>query len=159
MRMVVLCGLFRNFECIFFVFKLYLSYLSHFKLDDIDRIVTSRQLTRNVFRKCNSPFWDCYFLYLFFIFQCCSCAVMFMFLISSSLLLSILTVAPLSSEDHLTVYRGIKLFGFGLVFFSSLFTFINYIGLETPVGTAFRKKFNLTAYDILDISNKYVKLR
>lgn len=59
-------------------------------------------------------------------------------------------------EDYITLARGIWLSSLGLIFFVSLFNLLNYVALHTDFGHNFRKKYELTLAEVLDISNKTV---
>lgn len=64
---------------------------------------------------------------------------------------SVLVLVP---EDRISLARGVWLCLLGLVFFVSLFNLINHVALRTSVGHLFRKKYELTLAEVLDISNK-----
>jgi hypothetical protein len=64
---------------------------------------------------------------------------------------SVLLLVP---EDRISVARGIWLCLLGLVFFVSLFDLFNHVALRTSVGHMYRKKYELTLAEVLDISNK-----
>lgn len=66
---------------------------------------------------------------------------------------SVILLAP---EDRISVARGAWLSGLGLIFFVSLFDLLNHVALQTNMGHVFRKKYELTLYEVLDISNKTV---
>ncbi|XP_063220215.1 TLC domain-containing protein 3A [Bacillus rossius redtenbacheri] len=62
----------------------------------------------------------------------------------------------LGPEDRISVARGSWLALLGLVFFVSLYDLLNYVALRTRAGNIFRKKYELTLFEVLDISNKTV---
>jgi len=64
---------------------------------------------------------------------------------------SLLVLVP---EDRISLSRGVWLCLMGLVFFVSLFDLLNHVALSTSVGHTFRKKYELTMAEVLDISNK-----
>lgn len=64
---------------------------------------------------------------------------------------SLLVLVP---EDRISLARGVWLCLLGLVFFVSLFNLLNHVALRTSVGHMFRKKYELTLAEVLDISNK-----
>nr|CAD7425736.1 unnamed protein product [Timema monikensis] len=65
------------------------------------------------------------------------------------------SVVILAPEDRISIARGAWLSLLGLVFFVSLFDLLNYVALRTHIGHMFRKKYELTLVEVLDISNKY----
>nr|CAD7445761.1 unnamed protein product [Timema bartmani] len=64
------------------------------------------------------------------------------------------SVVILAPEDRISIARGAWLSLLGLVFFVSLFDLLNYVALRTHIGHMFRKKYELTLVEVLDISNK-----
>ncbi|GLH00299.1 Uncharacterized protein GBIM_06717 [Gryllus bimaculatus] len=66
------------------------------------------------------------------------------------------SVILLGPEERISVVRGAWLSLLGLIFFASLFDLLNYIALRTDFGHNFRKKYELTLSEVLDISNKTV---
>ncbi|GLV36706.1 uncharacterized protein CBL_02459 [Carabus blaptoides fortunei] len=74
----------------------------------------------------------------------------------ASSVLGVCALAPMGAEERISIRRGMYLFGIGLVFFTSLFNFINHVAFRTHPGIKFRKKYRLSAFDIMDISNKVV---
>lgn len=64
---------------------------------------------------------------------------------------SVLFLVP---EERISLARGVCLCLLGLVFFVSLFDLLNHVALRTSVGHRFRKKYELTLAEVLDISNK-----
>ncbi|KAJ9595331.1 hypothetical protein L9F63_027284, partial [Diploptera punctata] len=66
------------------------------------------------------------------------------------------SVLILGPEDRISLTRGAWLSVLGLIFFVSLFDLLNYVALRTSVGHMFRKKYELTLAEVLDISNKTV---
>lgn len=66
------------------------------------------------------------------------------------------TVVLLGPEERISVARGAWLSLLGLIFFASLFDLLNYVALRTDFGHNFRKKYELTLAEVLDISNKIV---
>ncbi|XP_067014933.1 TLC domain-containing protein 3A isoform X2 [Anabrus simplex] len=66
------------------------------------------------------------------------------------------SVLLLGPEDRISPARGAWLSLLGLVFFVSLFDLLNHVALRTSVGHMFRKKYELTLAEVLDISNKTV---
>nr|CAD7262542.1 unnamed protein product [Timema shepardi] len=66
------------------------------------------------------------------------------------------SVVILAPEDRISIARGAWLSLLGLVFFVSLFDLLNYVALRTHIGHMFRKKYELTLVEVLDISNKTV---
>lgn len=68
---------------------------------------------------------------------------------------SVLVLVP---EDRISLARGVWLCLWGLVFFVSLFGLLNHVALRTSVGHTFRKKYELTLAEVLDISNKTVSM-
>nr|CAD7201181.1 unnamed protein product [Timema douglasi] len=65
------------------------------------------------------------------------------------------SVVILAPEDRISIARGAWLSLLGLVFFVSLFDLLNYVALRTHIGHMFRKKYELTLVEVLDISNKW----
>nr|CAD7574906.1 unnamed protein product [Timema californicum] len=63
------------------------------------------------------------------------------------------SVVILAPEDRISIARGAWLSLLGLVFFVSLFDLLNYVALRTHIGHMFRKKYELTLVEVLDISN------
>jgi hypothetical protein len=80
----------------------------------------------------------------------------------ASLLMSVLgsigmaagSVVLLEPEDRISLARGVWLSVLGLIFFVSLFDLLNHLALSTSVGHTFRKKYELTLAEVMDISNK-----
>ncbi|XP_077288128.1 ceramide synthase [Arctopsyche grandis] len=66
------------------------------------------------------------------------------------------SVLVLGPEDKISVPRGVLLLFLGFIFFLSLFDFLNHVALKTNSGLKIRKKYQLTMFDVLDISNKVV---
>lgn len=66
------------------------------------------------------------------------------------------SILVLNPEDRISVTRGVWLSLLGLVFFVSLYDLVNYIALRTSPGHRFQKKYQLTVFEVLDISNKLV---
>ena len=64
------------------------------------------------------------------------------------------SVLLLGPEDRISLTRGAWLSLLGLIFFVSLFDLLNHVALKTSVGHMFRKKYELTLAEVLDISNK-----
>lgn len=64
------------------------------------------------------------------------------------------SVVLLGPEDRISLTRGVWLSLLGLIFFVSLFDLLNHVALSTSVGHMFRKKYELTLAEVLDISNK-----
>ncbi|PSN38095.1 hypothetical protein C0J52_00857 [Blattella germanica] len=66
------------------------------------------------------------------------------------------SVLILGPEDRISLTRGVWLSLLGLIFFVSLFDLLNHVALRTSVGHMFRKKYELTLAEVMDISNKTV---
>uniref|UniRef100_A0A336MWS5 CSON008255 protein n=1 Tax=Culicoides sonorensis TaxID=179676 RepID=A0A336MWS5_CULSO len=66
------------------------------------------------------------------------------------------SVYNLPSEARISFQKGLFLISLGFIYFTSLTTFFNKLMLETASGIKFRKKYQLSLYKVLDISNKLV---
>ncbi|XP_063705070.1 TLC domain-containing protein 3A [Culicoides brevitarsis] len=66
------------------------------------------------------------------------------------------SIYNLPSEARIPLQKGIFLISLGFIYFTSLTTFFNKLLLETASGIRFQKKYNLSVYKVLDISNKLV---
>ncbi|XP_048482183.1 TLC domain-containing protein 3A [Plutella xylostella] len=75
---------------------------------------------------------------------------------AGSLLAATATVLALDNEDRVSIPRGLCLTALGFVFFPSLFSLSNNIGLRTPLGDRLRQKYSLSVGDVMDINNKLV---
>lgn len=72
----------------------------------------------------------------------------------ASLFLSLVLMYDLEWETHVSIRRGLFLFLFGIVFFTTLFKTINLLFLFTVTGQKIIKSYKLTKSDVFDISNK-----
>ncbi|EEB16974.1 protein FAM57B, putative [Pediculus humanus corporis] len=63
---------------------------------------------------------------------------------------------PLHPEDRISIVQGVCLMGLGFIFFISMFDLSNYFMFYTYEGKKFAKKYKLSLYDVMDISNKVV---
>ena len=79
------------------------------------------------------------------------------FIVVSTLVLSVLSLADLEWEDKISINRGFSLFCYGLVFFTVLYHTLNNLLLRTSSGQRFIKTYKLSVGDVYDISNKYVQ--
>ncbi|KAJ3650411.1 hypothetical protein Zmor_016513 [Zophobas morio] len=78
------------------------------------------------------------------------------FIVVSTLVLSVLSLADLEWEDKISINRGFSLFCYGLVFFTVLYHTLNNLLLRTSSGQRFIKTYKLSVGDVYDISNKIV---
>lgn len=80
------------------------------------------------------------------------------FILVSTLGLSVLSVTDLDWEDKISINRGFSLFCYGLVFFTVFYHVSNNLMLRTSLGQKFIKTYKLSVADVYDISNKWVIL-
>ncbi|XP_044261056.1 TLC domain-containing protein 3A isoform X1 [Tribolium madens] len=78
------------------------------------------------------------------------------FVLLSTLVLSVLSVSDLDWEAKISIKRGFSLFCYGLVFFTVLYIVSNNLMLRTSLGQKFVKTYKLSVADVYDISNKQV---
>lgn len=79
-----------------------------------------------------------------------------LFLVVSSLGMSVFTIKGLQWEDHISIPRGTMLFIYGLIFFTALYHALNYIFLHTSTGIRLANTYSLSKEFIMDINNKQV---
>ncbi|KAK9887313.1 hypothetical protein WA026_021622 [Henosepilachna vigintioctopunctata] len=78
------------------------------------------------------------------------------FLVVSSLSLSILSVWDLQWEDRISLETGSMLFIYGLIFFTASYEVSNHLFFYTNTGRKLIKKFGLSKGFVKEISNKNV---
>lgn len=76
------------------------------------------------------------------------------FLVFLSFAISIILISNLEWEDRITITRGICLFTIGLIFFTTLYYFLNGVAIRTNVGQKLTKKYKLSVADVYEINNK-----
>lgn len=80
------------------------------------------------------------------------------FLVILSFSIAIILISNLQWEDRITITRGFCMFFIGIIYFTSLYYFLNNAALRTSVGQKLMKKYKLHVGDIYDVNNKYVFL-
>lgn len=74
--------------------------------------------------------------------------------VAGSLLAAWAVLHSLHPEDRVSAVQGICLMALGFIFFISSFDLCNYVMFHTSKGKKFVKKYKLSLYDVMDISNK-----
>lgn len=77
-------------------------------------------------------------------------------LVLCSLTVTYLILRDLDWEEHISIRRGLWLFGSGLLFFPALFIILNNFQFHTHEGRKFIRAYKLSHSDVFDISNKCV---
>lgn len=76
------------------------------------------------------------------------------FLVFLSFTIGIILISNLEWEDRITITRGLGLFVTGLIFFTTLYNFLNGIAVRTSIGQRLTKKYKLSVADVYEINNK-----